>query len=116
MPRRRDPDDDGPPPGSLERHMKWLYPDPAKPCICKSAWVNGGRLHGINMGKQWARTSTEPGCYHHGTEAQKFYDDNLRRFRKTGDWAEFHVDRDEWERAHKVQQFDGSAALSEDGA
>lgn len=86
--------------GALDSHMAWLYPDPKRPCICDHAIVSGGRFHGINMGKTWGRTTTHPGCYHHGTAAQKFYDDNLRRFRQTGDWAEFHIDRDAWERAH----------------
>jgi hypothetical protein len=84
---------------SLKRHLAWLYPDPTKPCRCEHGWGNGGRLHGINMGKTWGRTTTHPNCYHHGTAAQKFYDDNLRRFKKTGNWAEFHIDRDAWEAA-----------------
>ena len=86
--------------GSLEAHLAWLYPDPKRPCICAHRIGPGARIYGLNMGPAWGRTTTEPKCYHHGTEAQKFYDDNLRRFKKTGDWAEFHLDRDAWEAEH----------------
>lgn len=87
--------------GTLESPLAWLYPDPKRPCLCDHGIGPGCRLfYGVNMGPTWGRTTTHPKCYHHGTEAQKFYEDNLRRFRKTGDWAEFLVDRDEWERAH----------------
>lgn len=64
---------------SLERHLAWLYPDPSKPCLCDSGWVSYGTLHGVNMGKGWARTSTHPDCYHHGTKAQETY-------KRTGQW------------------------------
>lgn len=89
-----------PPPGSLERKNAWLYPDPKKPCKCDSVWSSAGRIDGINMGMDWHRSTTNPNCYHHGTAAQKFYADNLRRFKQTGDWAEFHIDRDAWEAEH----------------
>lgn len=75
----------------LEKKMAWLYPD--RPCICKHKWLPGGRLHGVNMGHDWFRTTTEPECWHHGIEAQEHHKACKERFRKTGDWAEFHVRR-----------------------
>jgi hypothetical protein len=52
---------------ALERHMKWLYPDPAKPCICAHDYRGLGRLYGVTMGKGWVRMTTHPECLHHGT-------------------------------------------------
>lgn len=63
----------------LVRHLRWLYPNPAKPCHCEHAYVGLAALHGIQMGKGWVRTTTHPGCYHHGTVAQK-------KFKDTGRW------------------------------
>lgn len=69
-----------------------LYKD--RPCLCEHKYYeSGGRLHGVTMGPDWFRITTEPKCWHHGTEAQAHYKDCVKRFNKTGDWAEFHVER-----------------------
>jgi hypothetical protein len=60
---------------SLQRHLEWLYGKgstytpgvaPGVLCICKHAWKGGGTLYGIQMGKEWVRTTTEKDCPHHG--------------------------------------------------
>ena len=64
-------------PESLKRHLNWLYGkggvwggDGRMKCRCEHAWVSGGRLYGISMGKSWARTTTHPYCPFHGTKAE----------------------------------------------
>lgn len=92
----------------IKAELEWLYGkggayddgEGIHPCLCDYAWTSAGRIQGINMGMAWHRQTTNHRCYHHGIEAQKFYDDNLRRFKKTGNWAEFHINRREWEAAH----------------
>jgi hypothetical protein len=56
---------------SMERHLDWLYgPNGCypgnTPCKCDHAYQGLGRLHGIDMGKGWVRTTTHPECPHHG--------------------------------------------------
>jgi hypothetical protein len=79
--------------GDLGTKLAWLYPDPDKPCLCQHRYLPGGRLHGVNMPHDWFRTSTEADCWHHGTQAQAHYQACQERFRKTGDWSEFHAPR-----------------------
>jgi hypothetical protein len=65
-------------PESLEERMKWLYPDPTQPCICDHEYKGLGILYGVSMGKGWVRTSTDPHCLHHGTEAERIRKENLK--------------------------------------
>jgi len=61
-------------PDSLEALEQWnnfLYPDPAKPCICLSDYKGLGRFYGVDMGKGWVRVTTHPDCLHHGTQAER---------------------------------------------
>jgi hypothetical protein len=69
-------------PESLRRYLRWLYPNPLKPCRCEHAYIGLGMLQGINMGKGWVRTTTHPDCHHHGTAAQKVY-------KATGHWPDW---------------------------
>lgn len=55
----------------LTRKLRWLYPDPSRPCRCAHDYVRLGSLQGVNMGKGWVRTGTHPDCYHHGTAEQQ---------------------------------------------
>lgn len=57
-------------PESLARHKEWLYGKGGTPCRCEHAYISGGRLYGLSMGKSWARTTTHPDCVHHGRKAQ----------------------------------------------
>lgn len=39
-------------------------------CTCAYRWLGSyGLLYGQSMGPGWVRTTTEPGCPHHGKEA-----------------------------------------------
>lgn len=80
---------------SLEAKKSWLYPDPGKPCICAWAYTSSGRFEGVDMGHDWHRQTTEDDCWHHGKAAQEHYRACKERFRRTGDWAEFHRARED---------------------
>ena len=59
------------PPGSLERHMEWLYGENGVygnkgPCTCRHTWGSLGVLDRVNMGKGWVRVCTDPACPNHG--------------------------------------------------
>lgn len=51
---------------------KGVYPGNV-PCKCEHASVGMGRIQGIDMGKGWVRTTTNPHCPHHGTKAQAYF-------------------------------------------
>lgn len=38
-------------------------------CHCPTEWKSLGVLHGVNCGKGWVRTGTDPDCRHHGRNA-----------------------------------------------
>jgi hypothetical protein len=80
-------------PDTLEALLAWLYPDPERPCSCDHKRLPAGLLHGVDMGHDWVRTSTNPDCWHHGTAAQAHYKACQDRFKETGDWNEFHKPR-----------------------
>lgn len=83
-------------PESFQAHLEWLYGkggvyggDGHQRCRCDHIWTTS------REGDTWARKTTHPDCYFHGTAAQKHQDECLRRYRKTGDWGEFHVQRND---------------------
>lgn len=39
-------------------------------CTCPWGWHSLGRLYGVNMGKDWTRSSTDADCPNHGHDAQ----------------------------------------------
>jgi len=44
-----------------------VWPDPE--CVCLKTWESLGRLYGVDMGRGWVRTTTDPGCPRHGADA-----------------------------------------------
>jgi GTP cyclohydrolase FolE2 len=44
---------------------KWLDWVGLTTCPCTMKWARAGRLHGVDMGNEWVRTSTDPTCPHH---------------------------------------------------
>ena len=45
--------------------MIFVYGDDR--CCCRYEWKGIGVLYDVSMGDGWVRTTTEPGCPHHGS-------------------------------------------------